>query len=212
MFLFKYFMAFKGIDHCPRNKYWENCMYHRQSFLWNFWSGNNRLKNSPQTGWNSSSHSECFWPALSSKAPWNIDSVFHRDATNSTDFLRASYFVFWEGNQGWNELSANWNRRIDPLLLRSCYSPYAWTISPHPKENKLQRKMCRKKGDLNMIPIINTQTCLEDCISFHLQQWMFYLWNPKWELGIRHWRSLKRKHTFPLNRILSPLRTKKELS
>ena len=43
------------------------CRYHRHSFLWNFLRGNNRLKSSPQTGWNSSNHSKDFWPSESAK-------------------------------------------------------------------------------------------------------------------------------------------------
>lgn len=55
------FMDFKSINHSLRKKYWENCIYRRHSFLWSFLSSNNRLKNSPHTGWNSNNHSECFW-------------------------------------------------------------------------------------------------------------------------------------------------------
>lgn len=212
MFLFKYFTSFKSINHSPRKNYWENCIYHRHSFLWNFLSSNNRLKNLPQNGWNSSNHSECFWPSSVAK-PHEIQTLYCSQGCNQWvwRFIESKLYFIWEGKEGLNELKANWYGKID--LLFANILPWALMsepVPPYPRENNLQRKMCPRKRGLKMISTTNTQTFLEDFINIHLQQWELYKIQ-KPELGIRHWYLLWREHTFHQIEH-SPLRTKKELS
>lgn len=206
MCLFKYFTSFKSIDHCPRKNSWENCIYHRHSFLWNFLSSNNRLKNLPQTGWNSSNHSECSWPSYVEK-PYEIQTLYCSQGCNQWvwRFIVSKLHFIWEGNKGWNELKANWDGKIDLLLLISYHKPCVWTISPLSQRKQAIKENVSQEGGLKIISTTNTQTLLDDFISIHLQQWELYKIQ-KPEMGDQILMFLmKRTH-------ISSIKTKKELS